>query len=54
MDMPTRAHPAPADTATPPEPKWQFSWVPIRSLSSRHRPRILAHLLGDALHKGHS
>lgn len=22
-----------------------FSWVPIRSLSARHRPRILAHLL---------
>src|SRR3954471_11750952 len=22
-----------------------FGWVPIRSLSARHRPRILAHLL---------
>lgn len=44
MDMPTGAHPAPTDTATPPEPHWQFGWVPIRSLASRHRPRILAHL----------
>jgi GNAT superfamily N-acetyltransferase len=45
MDMPNRAHPAPAETATPPEPRWQFGWVPIRSLASRHRPRILKHLL---------
>jgi GNAT superfamily N-acetyltransferase len=44
MDMPTGANPAPTDTATPPEPRWQFGWVPIRSLASRHRPRILAHL----------
>jgi GNAT superfamily N-acetyltransferase len=25
-----------------------FRWVPIRSLSERHRPRVLAHLLGLA------
>jgi GNAT superfamily N-acetyltransferase len=45
MDMPTGADAAPTDTTTPPEPHWQFGWVPIRSLASRHRPRILAHLL---------
>jgi len=28
----------------PPRPR-VFGWVPIRSLSARHRPRILAHLL---------
>ena len=28
----------------PPRPR-VFAWVPIRSLSERHRPRILAHLL---------
>jgi ribosomal protein S18 acetylase RimI-like enzyme len=28
----------------PPRPR-AFGWVPIRSLSARHRPRILAHLL---------
>ena len=28
----------------PPRPR-AFVWVPIRSLSARHRPRILAHLL---------
>lgn len=31
--------PAPARDEAP------FRWIPIRSLSSRHRPRILAHLL---------
>ena len=30
--------------ALPPRPR-AFGWVPIRSLSERHRPRILAHLL---------
>lgn len=31
---------------TPPEAaKEVFRWVPIRSLSERHRPRVLAHLL---------
>jgi GNAT superfamily N-acetyltransferase len=29
----------------PAQPAPAFRWVPIRSLSSRHRPRILAHLL---------
>jgi ribosomal protein S18 acetylase RimI-like enzyme len=28
-----------------PAPLRMFGWVPIRSLSERHRPRILAHLL---------
>ena len=28
----------------PPRPR-AFGWIPIRSLSARHRPRILAHLL---------
>lgn len=27
-----------------------FRWVPIRSLSERHRPRVLAHLLGLESH----
>lgn len=32
--------------STPPEDaKEVFRWVPIRSLSERHRPRVLAHLL---------
>lgn len=32
--------------STPPEAtKEVFRWVPIRSLSERHRPRVLAHLL---------
>ncbi|WP_119353943.1 GNAT family N-acetyltransferase [Azohydromonas sediminis] len=31
------------DNPRPPAPA--FRWVPIRSLSERHRPRILAHLL---------
>jgi GNAT superfamily N-acetyltransferase len=32
----------------PPRPSTEpaFRWVPIRSLSERHRPRVLAHLLG--------
>ena len=29
----------------PAAPASQFSWIPIRSLAPRHRPRILAHLL---------
>jgi ribosomal protein S18 acetylase RimI-like enzyme len=32
----------PAPLPKPPRP---FGWVPIRSLSARHRPRMLAHLL---------
>jgi len=31
--------------AAPPARARVFGWVPIRSLSERHRPRILAHLL---------
>jgi len=38
-----QAVPPSADRSTP-----LFRWVPIRSLSARHRPRILAHLLGLA------
>ena len=28
-----------------PKPAFGFRWIPIRSLASRHRPRILSHLL---------
>lgn len=31
-------------SAAPCEPKLRYAWVPIRSLSERHRPRIVAHL----------
>ena len=35
-------------TATPKsaKPAFAFRWIPILSLEARHRPRILAHLLG--------
>lgn len=33
-------------TPGPGTPSWLASWVPIRALAPRHRPRILAHLLG--------
>ncbi len=35
-------------TAAPksPKPAFGFRWIPILSLEARHRPRILAHLLG--------
>ncbi len=39
---PTSRTPAPAPMATHRD---GFRWVPIRSLSARHRPRILKHLL---------
>jgi len=41
------ADPSALDTipVPPPSPPRAFGWVPIRSLSARHRPRILAHLL---------
>ena len=41
------ADPSALDTipAPPTAPARAFGWVPIRSLSARHRPRILAHLL---------
>jgi ribosomal protein S18 acetylase RimI-like enzyme len=38
-----RHEPQPAGNRPAPSPP--FRWVPIRSLSKRHRPRILAHLL---------
>jgi RimJ/RimL family protein N-acetyltransferase len=41
--------PATAETSAPDHPATPeipaFRWVPIRSLSERHRPRVLAHLL---------
>lgn len=36
LEAPTTPESPPADT---------FRWIPIRSLSTRHRPKILAHLL---------
>ena len=36
--------PSAVDSTTPVRAR-AFGWVPIRSLSARHRPRILAHLL---------
>lgn len=38
----------PSDAPTPPAqpPQAAFRWVPIRSLSERHRSRVLTHLLG--------
>jgi ribosomal protein S18 acetylase RimI-like enzyme len=41
------ASPTPPGLSTPPAQP-AFRWVPIRSLSERHRPRVLAHLLGLA------
>jgi GNAT superfamily N-acetyltransferase len=38
----THLHPG-AEARPAPDPKW--AWVPIRSLSPRHRERVLAHLL---------
>lgn len=35
----------PTAPRTPPQTPERPQWVPIRSLASRHRPRILAHLL---------
>ena len=47
--MTTDTHQAPsAETSAGPDrapPPSQLRWVPVRSLSERHRPRILAHLL---------
>ena len=47
--MTTDTHQAPsAETSAGPDrapPPAQLRWVPVRSLSERHRPRILAHLL---------
>jgi len=50
-EMPREGVPAeaedtrPAPLATPARDAPAFAWIPIRSLSERHRPRILAHLL---------
>jgi GNAT superfamily N-acetyltransferase len=46
-DVPAGIDPSVSDAlpADLPEPARAFGWVPIRSLSERHRPRILAHLL---------
>lgn len=43
------ATPLPHQTA-PKSPFLPFRWIPIRSLSERHRPRILAHLLALPSH----
>lgn len=42
--------PAGSPQAVPPSPSRSWSWVPIRSLTPRHRERILAHLLALAEH----
>lgn len=44
---PAAVDPSTLDTvpAVPDGPPRAFGWVPIRSLSERHRPRMLAHLL---------
>ena len=44
--------PAPAPARSPPSSAWLagWAWVPIRSLSARHRPRIAAHLMALAAH----
>ena len=45
-EHPPFADSASLDTVPAPLPRPRvFAWVPIRSLSERHRPRILAHLL---------
>lgn len=45
---PTIDHSTPRQTA--PKSVFPFRWIPIRSLSERHRPRILDHLLGLPAH----
>ena len=46
-DQPSRPAVRPPPAARPggPAPPTVVRWIPIRSLSERHRPRILAHLL---------
>ena len=45
-DSKTQAHPSGKASAKPsPGQAGGFSWIPIRTLAARHRPRILAHLL---------
>ena len=50
MSEPVQTTGPDADTPTPGQPRVEpaFRWVPIRSLAERHRPRVLAHLLGLA------
>ena len=38
-------HPDPGRASAPDRPHAGWSWVPVRSLGPRHRPRIAAHLL---------
>lgn len=47
------AQPQPAAASKPPKPAFRFRWIPIRSLAARHRPRILAHLVGLGEHDRH-
>ena len=45
-DSKTQVHPSGKASAKPsPGQAGGFSWIPIRTLAARHRPRILAHLL---------
>lgn len=43
--MPTSSPPPPAGGHPPSLPAPPFSWLPIRALGERQRPRILAHLM---------
>jgi ribosomal protein S18 acetylase RimI-like enzyme len=47
---PDLAHPEAQAATGHPDATPAFRWVPIRSLSERHRPRVLTHLLGLELH----
>jgi RimJ/RimL family protein N-acetyltransferase len=42
---PQPATPLPGPAPQSPAPRQHLPWIPIRSLSERHRPRILSHLL---------
>jgi ribosomal protein S18 acetylase RimI-like enzyme len=44
-EIPHDSSTGPDTLPAPPARPRAFGWVPIRSLSARHRPRILAHLL---------
>lgn len=48
--VPPRTPANPASTPGLPFSGWGWAWVPIRSLSPRHRPRIAAHLLALDAH----
>ena len=47
MNKPTNL-PSPAAAPVPAATRHSFSWVPVRSLAPRHRPRVLNHLLALA------